>query len=62
MFTVTKISDGIISIRIPIISLIILSALLVVPALAGTNYLDGTPNLTAYIAGTNQYQAGSDVQ
>ena len=50
------------SIRIPIIVLIILSVLIVVPALAGTNYLDGTPNLTAYIAGTNEYQASGDVQ
>jgi hypothetical protein len=62
MLTVTKISDGMRSIRLPIIILIILSILLVVPALAGTNYLDGTPNLTAYITGTNEYQAGGDVQ
>src|SRR5208283_2558205 len=42
--------------------LVILLACLTVPALAGTRYLDGSPNLTAYIAGTNQYTAGSDIQ
>src|SRR5271157_5918197 len=50
------------SIRAKIIILIILLACLAVPALAGTKYLDGSPNLTAYIAGTNQYTAGSDIQ
>ena len=50
------------SIRAPVIILILLSTLLVVPALAGTNYLDGTPNLTAYITGTNEYMAGDDIQ
>ena len=42
--------------------LIVFIACLVTPALAGTNYQDGTPNLTAYIAGTNEYLAGGDVQ
>ena len=32
------------------------------PALAGTKYLDGTPNLNAYIAGINEYSAGGDIQ
>ena len=32
------------------------------PDLAGTKYLDGTPNLTAYIAGINEYSAGGDIQ
>jgi len=41
---------------------LILAACLVAPALAGTKYFDGNPNLTAYIAGTDQYTAGSDIQ
>ncbi|MGB9126761.1 MAG: S-layer protein, partial [Methanoregula sp.] len=45
-----------------IIILIILLACLAVPAFAGTKYLAGSPNLTAYIAGANQYTAGSDIQ
>ncbi len=50
------------SIRAQAIILIILTSLLVVPALAGIKYLDGSPDLTAYIAGTNEYTAGSDIQ
>jgi hypothetical protein len=46
--------------KVPI--LIVLIACLVTPALAGTKYLDGTPNLTAYIAGPNEYLAGGDIQ
>ena len=42
--------------------LVVLIACLAAPALAGTKYLEGSPNLTAYIAGTNQYTAGSDIQ
>jgi hypothetical protein len=42
--------------------LFVLAVCLVSPALAGTKYLEGSPNLTAYIAGTNQYTAGSDIQ
>jgi hypothetical protein len=49
------------SIRAHVIILLIL-AFLVVPALAGTKYLDGSPDLTAYTAGTNEFTAGSDIQ
>ena len=45
-----------------VVILLLLAACLVTPALAGTRYLEGTPNLTAYVAGTNQYTAGSDIQ
>jgi len=45
-----------------VVILLLLAACLVTPALAGTWYLEGTPNLTAYVAGTNQYTAGSDIQ
>jgi hypothetical protein len=50
------------SIKAQAIILIILAAFCIAPALAGTKYLEGSPNLTAYIAGTNQYTAGSDIQ
>lgn len=42
--------------------LIILTACLATPALAGTKYFDGTPNLTAYVSGANEYTSGSDIQ
>ncbi|MCK9594037.1 MAG: S-layer protein [Methanoregula sp.] len=42
--------------------LIIIIACFVVPVLAGTKYLDGLPDLTAYTAGTNEYAAGDDIQ
>jgi hypothetical protein len=45
-----------------VLLILLLAACLVSPALAGTRYLDGTPNLTAYMGGTNQYTAGSDIQ
>jgi hypothetical protein len=42
--------------------LLVLVACMAAPALAGTKYLDGLPNMTAYIAGTNEYSAGADIQ
>ncbi|MFA6364450.1 MAG: S-layer protein, partial [Methanoregula sp.] len=50
------------SIRAQATILIILTFLLIAPALAGTKYLDGSPDLTAYTAGTNEYAAGGDIQ
>jgi hypothetical protein len=50
------------SIQAKIIILIIITACFVAPALAGTKYLDGRPDLTAYTAGTNEYSAGGDIQ
>jgi hypothetical protein len=50
------------SIRAQATILIIIAACFVAPALAGTKYLDGSPNLTAYIAGANEYPAGGDIQ
>lgn len=47
--------------RIAIIFLVFVVCL-VAPAMAGTKYLEGSPNLTAYIAGTDQYTAGSDIK
>lgn len=42
--------------------LLVLLACLVTPALAGTKYLDGSPNLIAYISGPDQYTARSDIE
>jgi hypothetical protein len=37
-------------------------AFFIVPAMAGTVYLTGSPNLSAYISGTNEFSPGSEVQ
>ena len=50
------------SIQFHALLIIILTASLITPVLGGTRYLEGSPNLTAYIGGTNQYEAGSDIQ
>ena len=42
--------------------LLLAAALVTVPVSAGTRYLEGTPNLTAYVSGGNQYTAGSEIQ
>jgi hypothetical protein len=41
---------------------IILGICLISPALAGEKYSSGTPELSAYIAGTNEFSPGDDVQ
>jgi len=41
---------------------LVLAACMAAPALAGTKYLDGFPNMTAYLSGTNEYRAGEDIQ
>jgi hypothetical protein len=38
----------------------ILLILLVVPAMAGTKYMAGSPDLSAYISGTNEFSPGDD--
>jgi hypothetical protein len=38
----------------------VLFALLVAPASAGTKYMSGSPQLSAYISGTNEFSPGSD--
>ena len=43
-----------------IIVLSIFFALLVAPASAGTKYMAGSPQLSAYISGTNEFSPGSD--
>lgn len=40
---------------------LLIAALLVSPALAGTKYLSGSPNLTASIAGSNEFTPGTSV-
>ena len=41
---------------------LVLAACMAAPAFAGTKYLDGFPNMTAYLSGTNEYRAGEDIQ
>jgi len=42
--------------------LCILSICLTAPALAGSKYTEGSPDLSAYISGTNEFSPGTDVQ
>jgi hypothetical protein len=62
MFTVTKRLDVMKLAGRQVAVLIVLVACMVTPALAGTKYLDGRPDLTAYTAGINEYRAGDDIQ
>jgi hypothetical protein len=41
--------------------LLVLSMFLTVPALAGTKYMAGSPDLSAYISGSNEFSPGNDV-
>jgi hypothetical protein len=42
--------------------LLILCLCLIAPATAGTKYMAGSPQLSAYISGTNEFSPGKDVQ
>jgi hypothetical protein len=42
--------------------LLILCLCLIAPAMAGTKYMAGSPQLSAYISGTNEFSPGDDVQ
>ncbi len=42
--------------------LFIFCACLIAPAMAGTKYMAGSPELSAYISGTNEFSPGQDVQ
>jgi hypothetical protein len=42
--------------------LLILCLFLIAPAIAGTKYMAGSPQMSAHIAGTNQYSPGQEVQ
>ena len=42
-------------------AIIILCAVLIVPALAGTKYMAGSPQLSASVSGTNEFSPGEDV-
>lgn len=42
--------------------LLILCIGLIAPVTAGTKYMAGSPELSAYISGTNQFEAGDTVQ
>ncbi len=42
--------------------LLILCTSLIAPAMAGTKYMAGSPELSAYISGTNEFSPGKEVQ
>jgi hypothetical protein len=42
--------------------LLILCLCLIAPVMAGTKYMAGSPELSAYISGTNEFSPGNDVQ
>jgi hypothetical protein len=42
--------------------LLVLCLCLIAPAMAGTKYMAGSPQLSAYISGTNEFSPGKDVQ
>jgi hypothetical protein len=42
--------------------LLILCACLIAPAMAGTKYMAGSPELSAYISGTHEFSPGKEVQ
>ena len=42
--------------------LVILCLCLIAPAMAGTKYMAGSPQMSAYIAGTNEFSPGQDVK
>jgi hypothetical protein len=42
--------------------LLILCLCLIAPAMAGTKYMAGSPQLSAYISGTNEFSPGEEVQ
>ncbi|HVP96914.1 S-layer protein [Methanoregula sp.] len=48
--------------RVAVILLVVTAILLIVPVQAGTRFFEGSPNLTAYIAGTDEFTAGSEIQ
>jgi hypothetical protein len=43
-------------------SLLILCLCLIAPAMAGTKYMAGSPKMSAYIAGTNEFSPGQDAK
>ncbi len=45
-----------------IVILLVFVTCLVTPVLAGTRYINGTPDLVAYVAGTNSYVPGADIE
>lgn len=44
-----------------IVSLLVLSMFLIAPVSAGTKYMSGSPDLSAYISGSNEFSPGDDV-
>jgi hypothetical protein len=42
--------------------ILIFCAFMIVPSMAGSKYMSGSPELSAYISGTNEFSPGTDVQ
>jgi hypothetical protein len=42
--------------------ILIFCAFMIVPSMAGSEYMSGNPELSAYISGTNEFSPGTDVQ
>lgn len=49
------------SIKTRIMFLMLIAACIIVPALADVKYTGGSPNLSAYVSGLNDFTAGSDI-
>src|SRR4030042_6460335 len=43
-------------------TLLILCAVLIIPVMAGTEYMAGSPQLSASLSGTNEFSPGEEVQ
>jgi hypothetical protein len=43
-------------------AVLIVGAFLVMPAMAGSKYMAGSPELSAYVSGTNEFSPGDDVK
>ena len=43
-------------------TLLILFAVLIIPAMAGTEYMAGSPQLSASLSGTNEFSPGEEAQ
>ena len=41
---------------------LLILGLLIIPVIATDNYLGGSPDLTAYISGTNEFSSGDEIQ
>jgi hypothetical protein len=62
MIKMNSISNNLLPACTQVTIFMVLVACLVTPAFAGTKHEDGYPDITAYIAGTNEYSPCDDIQ